>query len=78
MGRVIGLLVAVVALWTALEVYTEGLGGAFGGAFAAFAPAEPGAAQAAATPRSVVRRAGDSVDRSFRESEHRYDGQLGE
>ena len=78
MGRAIGLLVAVAALWTALEVSTQGLDAAFGGALARLGSAEQGAPEPAAAPRSVVRRAGDSVERAFREGEQRYDAQLGE
>jgi hypothetical protein len=78
MGRFFGLLLAVLALWAALEVYTEGLGDAFGGAFAGGAAGAKGAPSPDAGPRSVVRRAGDSVERSLREGERRTLDQLGD
>jgi hypothetical protein len=78
MGRALGILLAVVALWTALEVYTQGVGAAFGGAFAGLAEGAPGSPAPDPTPRSAVRRAGDSVERALRESERRTQAQLDE
>ena len=33
MGRIFGILFVVLAVWTGVEVYTEGTSGAFGGLF---------------------------------------------
>jgi hypothetical protein len=49
MGKAFGLVLMVIALWAGLEIYTEGMQGAFGGVFAATGvveeatPATPGA-----------------------------------
>ena len=42
MQKAIGMLIIVLALWTAIEVYTNGPAGAFDGAFASFVDEEEG------------------------------------
>ncbi|MDX1648403.1 MAG: hypothetical protein R3263_00990 [Myxococcota bacterium] len=43
MGKAFGILLIVVAVWVGMEVYTEGMHGAFGGRLAFLAPeAAPG------------------------------------
>lgn len=75
MGKVFGVLVIVVGIWVGLEVYTEGVRGAFGGAFAALAPAEEGAPPE--EHRWAGERAGDSVSRAHEEASERRERQLG-
>ena len=71
MGRIIGLLLAVLGIWAATEVYLKGTAGAFGGLFADEGAAEPDG-------RSVARRAGDSVVRAHDEADARRERLLGD
>ncbi len=68
MGKVFGIALIVIGIWVGLEVYTKGVGGAFGGIFAnAYeAPAE----------RSTPDRAADALQRAYNKSEERVDRQL--
>jgi hypothetical protein len=73
MGKAIGLLFAVAAIWITLEIYTQGTSNAFGGRFASLL----GSGDAA--PRgSAPQRAGAAVERAQREHEQRYDQLLPE
>jgi hypothetical protein len=69
MGRALGFLGFVIAIWIALEFYTNGLEGAFGGAFS-------DAERSSAALRTE--RAADAFQRSYDESLARVDRQLGE
>lgn len=75
MGRIFGILFIVVMVWVGLEVFTEGVSGAFGGLFARIPGVE---ASEPAASRSTMERARGSVERSYEETEQRYDRLLGE
>lgn len=72
MGRVFGLLLLVGALWVGLEIFNEGMDGAFGGVFAR------GADAGAAESTSAARRAGDAVERAHERSHDRLERALEE
>ena len=75
MGKAIGLLLAVVAIWITVEVYTQGVSNAFGGRFTALI----GGGDAAEAPRgSTAQRVGNAVGRAHQEHEERYDSLLPE
>jgi len=68
MGRVIAIGLIVLGIWGAVELYNNGIDGAFGGVFADAheAPAE----------RSTPNRAADAFQRAYNKSEERVDRQL--
>ena len=68
MGRMIGWVLLVCAVWGAVEVYTKGLDEAFGGVLAS----------SSASPRapSTPDRARDAFQRAYSESEQRVLRQL--
>jgi hypothetical protein len=69
MGRIFALAFIVLVIWAGAEVYTKGIGGAFGGLLSSFeAPAE----------RSAPDRAADAFQRAYNTSESRVDRQLDE
>jgi hypothetical protein len=69
MGRIFALAFIILAIWAGAEVYTYGVGGAFGGLFSSFeAPAD----------RSTPDRAADAFQRAYNTSEERVDRQLRE
>jgi len=69
MGRLFALALVVLAIWAGSEIYTKGIGGAFGGLFASFeAPAD----------RSTPDRAADAFQRAYNTSEARVEHQLEE
>ena len=72
MGRIFGLLLSVLGIWAATEVYLHGMDGAFGGAFAS------GESGARPDPRSLPQRAGDSVRGSQAQEAARRDKLLAE
>jgi hypothetical protein len=74
MGRIFGLLLGVLGIWAASEVYLHGSAGAFGGAFARFA----GESAAPQDGRSLGLRAGESVGRAHDEADARRERLLGE
>jgi hypothetical protein len=61
----------VLAVWTAVEIYTEGLDGAFGGLFAGYADALE-----APAGRASPNRATDAFQRAYNKSESRVDALL--
>jgi hypothetical protein len=69
MGKSIGLLFAVLATWAMVEVYTEGMDGAFGGRLASMGMVEEGAASGG----PVTKRVGAAVERAHAAQESRYD-----
>jgi hypothetical protein len=73
MGRIIGLLLVLLGIWTTTEVYLHGTAGAFGGALASF-----GGGDAAQDGRSVGLRASESVQRARSEADARREKLLGE
>jgi hypothetical protein len=70
MGRIFGILFIVLAVWTGVEVYTEGFGGAFGGLVARLGWAEP------ESPPPVPERAARAFEDAYRASEERVRRQL--
>jgi len=70
MGKVVGLLVTLVCLWAGLEVYNEGVHGAFGGALASFSDAP---AATAGETRSTPKRAGAAVENAHAAADARRD-----
>lgn len=67
MGRIIALAFVVLAIWVGAEIYTKGVGGAFGGLLSSLdAPAD----------RSTPDRAADAFQRAYNTSEERVDRQL--
>ena len=74
MGRIFGLLLRVLGIWAASEVYLHGTGGAFGGAFARFA----GESATEQDGRSLGLRAGDAVGRARDEADARRERLLTE
>jgi hypothetical protein len=61
MGKFVGLLLTVFCIWAALEVYNEGVHGAFGGKLARFADGDE---VVAADTRTTPQRAGAAVGRA--------------
>jgi hypothetical protein len=74
MGRVFGLLLGVLGIWAATEVYLHGTGGAFGGAFAGVA----GESANEQDGRSLGLRAGEAVGHAHDEGEARRERMLAE
>ena len=74
MGRILGLLLVVAAIWATTEVYLHGTAGAFGGAFARIA----GESATESDGRSLGLRMGDSVGRAHEEANARREQLLGE
>ncbi len=74
MARVIGILFIVAGIWVGLEVYTEGVEGAFGGMFAGWTePLAPTDFDYAEAHGSNLKRVGDSVQQSLDEGMKRYE-----
>ena len=71
MGKVFGMLVLATALWVGLEVFNEGVDGAFDGAFS-------GGKTPVAERESTARRAGSSVESAHAAGEDRRARLLGE
>lgn len=73
MGKTFGIVVVAIGIWVSVEIYSEGMDGAFGGLFAS---SSTGAADAPRSAASVPKRAGAEVERAHREHEARYDALL--
>ena len=76
MGKVIGILIFVVAMWTSVEVYNKGSANAFGGALTKVGMAEP--APEPAAPASAGRRVGAAVTDARDEADARRERMLAE
>ena len=76
MGKIFGILLVVVGIWLGLEVYQNGMQGAFGGAMASLGGSAD--EQTVGNPRSVPQRAGDAVERAHAEAEARFERMLDE
>jgi len=76
MAKIFGMLLVVVGIWLGLEVYQNGIQGAFGGALASLGGSAD--EQAVRDPRSVPQRAGDSVEHAHAEAEARLNRMLDE
>jgi hypothetical protein len=76
MGKIVGLLLVVVGIWLGLEVYMNGMQGAFGGAVASLGGSAE--EQATVTPRTVTQRAGAAVERAHAERQARFEQMIDE
>jgi hypothetical protein len=75
MGKAIGLLLAVAAIWVTAEIYTQGADNAFGGRLAPWI----NSGDASHGRRgSAAQRAGGAVGRAHEEHDARYDALLPE
>jgi hypothetical protein len=74
MAKLLKIVLILLCVWTAVEVYTEGVNGAFGGLFAGF----DGSALEAPANRSTPDRAADAFQRAYNKSETRVDAMLEE
>ena len=74
MGRIIAMLLAVVGIWIGVEVYNEGLQGAFDGAFAQL---DDGSGEPV-TPGTAPERAGKAVEAAHAAAADRRQKLLGE
>ena len=74
MAKAIGILLMVVAIWVAGEVFTKGTHGAFGGALSRFSSAPPPTEE----HRWAGERAGSSVGNAHESAEQRRNRMLGE
>jgi hypothetical protein len=75
MGKVLAILLMVIAIWVAVTVYSEGADRAFGGLFAGSLGSST---VDAAETRSTPERARQAVQRAYDESQDRFDRALGE
>ena len=76
MGKAIGILLLVFGIWASLEIQTEGLEGAFGGALSGMSDStgdDAGGGRA-----SAAQRAGAAVEEAHRQNEERYRDMLEE
>jgi hypothetical protein len=71
MGRILGIGILALGIWIGLEVYNEGVDGAFGGAFSDVASSLEAPAE-----RSTPDRAADAFQRAYNKSESRVDQAL--
>jgi hypothetical protein len=76
MGKILGLAMLVTALWVGMEVYQQGVDGAFGGAFATLG--DSGGEDAPRDGRSIPRRAGDKAQAAHDAAAARRARMLGE
>jgi hypothetical protein len=76
MAKIFGILLVVVGIWLGLEVYQNGMHGAFGGALAGLGGSAD--EQATRDPRSVPQRAGAAVERAHGEAQERLNRMLDE
>ncbi len=75
MGKLLAIVLMVIAIWVAVTVYSEGTDRAFGGLFAG----SLGSSTVDVTEtRSTPQRAGEAVQRAYDESQDRFDRALGE
>jgi hypothetical protein len=75
MGKALGLLLAVAAIWITAEIYTQGADKAFGGRLAGWI----GGGDASENQRgTAAQRAGGAVGRAQEEHDARYDALLPE
>jgi hypothetical protein len=74
MGRIFGLLLGVLGIWAASEVYMHGTAGAFGGTFARFAGEEASEQDG----RSLGLRSGEKVQNAHTEADARRERLLAE
>lgn len=80
MQKLIGIVIIVIAIWVGIEVYTQGIDGAFGGVFASLSsnetqPDQNSAQQTPTENRTVPRRVGDRVQEHLDQGAARIDEQ---
>ena len=73
MARLVGIVLAVLAIWTSVEIYSHGTAGAFGGALAGWSGGDDEAPSSAAETLSSARRAGRAVERAHEQQQERYE-----
>ena len=76
MAKIFGILMIVLGIWAAGEIYSKGAANAFGGALVSLGLAEE--APDSAEPQSLGRRAGSKVGRAHAEADARRDRMLAE
>ena len=74
MVKLFKIVLILLCVWTAVEVYSEGVNGAFGGLFAGL----DGSVLEAPANRSTPDRAADAFQRAYNKSETRVDALLEE
>ena len=72
MAKLLKIVLILLCVWTAVEVYSEGVDGAFGGLFAGF----DSSVLDAPANRSTPDRAADAFQRAYNKSETRVDALL--
>jgi hypothetical protein len=77
MGKIVGMLLMVVAIWVGMEVYNEGADRAFGGTFS-FLKAGDDLPERAVHRVSTPKRVGKKVDAAIRGGAERYERLVGE
>ena len=75
MGKLLAIVLMVVAIWVAVTVVSEGTDRAFGGLFAG---SRSSSAVDVTDTRSTPQRARDAVQHAYDESQDRFDRALGE
>lgn len=75
MGRIAGILFMVLGIWVGMEIFTQGMDGAFGGIFARWSYADVDAATLPAD-RSRAQRIGARVRESFDQGARRTEEPL--
>lgn len=73
MRRILGILLLVIGIWVGMEVYNEGVDGAFGGALAFLSDGEEGGGN-----RTLRMRVHDSVSSAHAEADARRERLLEE
>ncbi|MDJ0850304.1 MAG: hypothetical protein QNK04_18180 [Myxococcota bacterium] len=76
MGKFIGLLLTIVCIWAGLEVYNNGVHGAFGGRLAFLG--DESSATEPLTARSAPQRAGTAVEDAHAQANARREKLLGQ
>ena len=75
MARLLGIVLVVLCVWVAAEVFTKGVGGAFGGVFAGFVESD---ASGRIEADSVPVRAADRYRNAHQRGVDRVEEKLGE
>jgi hypothetical protein len=75
MGKLISMVLMVLGVWVAVEVYTHGVDGAFDGALASRSADR---SESSASMASLPKRAGDKVGAAYADADARRKKLLGE
>lgn len=76
MGKLFGIVIIVMAMWVGLEIYSQGVGGAFGGLLARFGSADE--AENSASARAPLDNVRDKVNRDHEEGWARRERMMGD